>query len=593
MKSLWRIVSSTRELWKFYIAVSFFSILVAVASQVQPLLIKGVIDAVTETGGKAIDMKLIVWLAVGMFVADLSQTIFSNIGGYIGDIMAARLRHTLGRNYFQHLLKLPQRYYDTELTGTILNRLERSIGQLTMFMQAMSNNFLQFIFSTIFSLVIVFRYSWQVGVLLLALYPVYIWLTTRTSKKWRTYQTELNAEVDRASGRFAETVGQMKVVKSFGREQTELKAFDRRLLKAIAITYPQSKLWHSQDILRRVILNVIFFGVFVFVFLQLAQGNYTVGTAVLLLQYAFNIRMPIFSISFIIDNAQRAISNSEEYFKAMDETPEDTSVGAASNLKNENSLVRFSDVAFGYDGGKPVLKKVSFTLKPNTKTALVGESGEGKTTITSLLLGFYHPQEGTISIGGQDVREVSAQSLRASIAVVFQDAALFSGTIRENIAYGRKGASRVDIEKASKAANAHEFISAFEKGYDTEIGERGIKLSGGQKQRIAIARALLKDAPILILDEATSSLDTRSERLVQQALERLMKNRTTLIIAHRLSTIEAVDTIITLKNGTIDEVGSPRELALTGGIYAKLLKLQQSHTEASRTQLKSYEMKEE
>jgi ATP-binding cassette subfamily B protein len=236
------------------------------------------------------------------------------------------------------------------------------------------------------------------------------------------------------------------------------------------------------------------------------------------------------------------------------------------------------------------LKGLSLTIEPNSKVALVGESGEGKTTITSLLLRLYEANEGSITIDDQDINDVTQQSLRNNIGVVFQEPALFSGTIRENIAYSTLKPTEKKIADAAKAANADEFITQFEKGYDTEIGERGLKLSGGQKQRIAIARALLKDAPILILDEATSSLDTKSERQVQEALERLMKGRTTLIIAHRLSTIQDVDKIITIKDGKVNETGPPSILAKSGGIYDQLLRLQKIHTTETEKKLKAYEI---
>jgi ATP-binding cassette subfamily B protein len=274
----------------------------------------------------------------------------------------------------------------------------------------------------------------------------------------------------------------------------------------------------------------------------------------------------------------------------MDEATESSATEHDGTLDVTRGQVKFTEVVFGYEVKQPVLRGLSFALEPGTKTALVGESGEGKTTITNLLLGLYVPQNGSIAIDGQDISQVSRASLRAASSVVFQEPALFSGTIHENIAYGRPDASKVEVEAAARAANAHEFIAKFEKGYKAEIGERGLKLSGGQKQRIAIARALLKDAPILILDEATSSLDSKSEHLVQEALERLMKGRTTLIIAHRLSTIQSVDTIITLKNGQLEEQGSPDELAQTSGIYAELLRLQQGHTTSAAKRLKRYEL---
>jgi ATP-binding cassette subfamily B protein len=253
--------------------------------------------------------------------------------------------------------------------------------------------------------------------------------------------------------------------------------------------------------------------------------------------------------------------------------------------------VEYRDVDFRYDeDGKQVLRDVSFTIEPGTKLALVGESGGGKTTISNLLMSLYEPNSGQVCIDGQDLATRSRGSVRAQVATVFQDAALFSGTIRENIAYANPDASMEEIEEAARSANAEGFIKKFPNGYDTEIGERGIKLSGGQKQRLSIARALLKNAPILILDEATSSLDSRAERDVQVALDRLMKNRTTLIIAHRLSTIAGVDRIVTLKDGRVDEVGSPQELATTGGIYAQLLELQLGATKTAKKQLAKFDI---
>lgn len=565
--------------------VSVFSILVAAASQVQPLLTKTIIDQLTLlTQNGDVNITIVVWCVLGIFAADVAATLFSNIGGYVGDILQSKLRKHLSERYYQHLLRLPQAYYDRELSGKVISQLNRSIDQITNFIQAFSNNFLQFIFSTILSLTIVFFYSWQVGLMLAALYPVFIWLTTRTSEKWRAYQKDINENIDIANGRFAEAIGQIKVVKSFGRQGREIKLFQNYYGKAVQITKPQSTLWHRQDVLRRIVLNIIFLGVYAYLFIAAAQGKYSLGVTVLLMQYAAAIRIPIFSISFIVDMSQRAVANTRDYFAVLDEEPEIDE--SSQRLVVERGEIAFQDVTFRYDT-KDVLKRLTFTIPDGSVAALVGESGQGKTTITSLLLGLYKPQKGSITIDNQDISLVTHGSLRAASAVVFQEPALFSGTVRENIAYGKPGADKAEIEAAARAANAHEFISEFEKGYDTTIGERGLKLSGGQKQRIAIARALLKDAPILILDEATSSLDTKSERLVQQALERLMHGRTTLIIAHRLSTIQSVDQIITLKNGKVDEIGSPAELAASNGIYHQLLQLQAQH---NKKRLQRYEM---
>jgi ATP-binding cassette subfamily B protein len=342
---------------------------------------------------------------------------------------------------------------------------------------------------------------------------------------------------------------------------------------------------------RRVILNTIFFGVFIYIFIETAHGKYSIGTAVLLIQYAMLIRIPVFTISFLVDATQRAISNTQDYFEAMDVQPDVADQTGAKKLRVSEGQITFDHVRFGYDAKIPVLRDVDFTVMPNTKIALVGESGQGKTTLTNLLLRLYDVDDGQIRIDNQNVADITQASLRRQIGVVFQEPALFSGTIRENISYAHPSADEKDIIKAAKAANAHEFVSKLEHGYDTEIGESGLKLSGGQKQRIAIARALLKDAPILILDEATSSLDSKSERMVQEALERLMQGRTTLIIAHRLSTIQHVDQIIVIKDGEVAETGTPAELESRGGIYAELLKLQGSHTAATKRTLKSYEIK--
>ncbi len=587
MKYIWRILRSTSQLWPYYLAVSVFSVILSVMTLMMPFLSGLAIDEIQK--GTSASISYVVWIAVGIFLLDLGGTIFSNIGGYLGDQMAAKLQKILSDRYYQHLLTLPQRYFDTELSGKIINRLNRSINQLSSFLQMFSNNFLQFIVSTVLALVIVAFYSWQIALLLFTLYPIYIWMTVRTSNTWQKYQQKKNLNLDIASGRFAEAISQVKVVKSYIQERRELKFFNKHYKIVVDTNKPQSKYWHTKDIQRRAVLNVIFFAIYVFIFVQGAHGVFTPGQAVALILYAMQIRIPIFTISFLVENTQRAVADSKDYFEILSLEPEITDSSEAKKLKVTKGEIEFKDVTFAYDD-KPVLNGVSLLLKADTKVALVGESGEGKTTLTNLLMRLYEPQSGVIAIDGQDISLVTQESLRQNIGVVFQEPALFSGTIKENIAYANSRATDQQVEAAAKAANAHEFISKFEKAYDTQIGERGLKLSGGQKQRIAIARALLKDAPILLLDEATSSLDSRSENMVQEALKRLMKGRTTLIIAHRLSTIQHVDEIITIQAGKVDEVGSPKDLAKSGGIYAQLLALQSGGTETSKKKLKQFEI---
>lgn len=559
-------------------------------NQIQPLLTKGAIDQITNglKGGK-VDVYLVGLFAVGIFITDFAQTLFSNIGGYFGDVTSIKVRRLMSQRYYEHLLSLPQTYFDQELSGRIINRMNRGIDQISDFMQMYSNNFLQFIFSTILSLAIVAYFSWPVALMLFLLYPVFIVFTIKSSRRWLNYQKTINEELDISMGRFAESIGQVKVVKSFIQEARELKFFKSHFQKVVDTTYPQSRYWHRQDIFRRSVLNLIFLAVFVFIFVATAEGHYSIGTMVLLIQYAMLIRIPIFTISFLVDQTQRAIANTNDYFEIMDIKPNIVDHPKAKKLKVDKGEIIFKDVDFSY-GEKRVLNSINFSIKPSSKIALVGESGEGKTTITNLLMRLYEPSKGKILIDGQDILGVSQGSLRENIAVVFQDPAIFSGTIRENISYSKSNATNREIIAAAKAANAHEFISKLKDGYESEIGERGLKLSGGEKQRVSIARALLKDAPILILDEATSNLDSKSETSIQQALKRLMKGRTTLIIAHRLSTIEEVDQIITLRNGRVDEIGSPTKLARSGGIYDQLLKMQGSHSEKQQKQLKQYDI---
>ncbi|MBA3758063.1 ABC transporter ATP-binding protein [Candidatus Saccharibacteria bacterium] len=589
MNHIYKILKSARELWRMYIVIGVLTMLLSLATLLQPLFSGWAIDEMRKGTGASV--KYVAILALLIFLLDLFQNVISNFSGYLGDQMSARLHNVLANRYYEKLLSLPQRFFDQELSGKLINRLNRSIAQIASFMQMMSNNFLQFIFSTLFSLVVVAIYSWEVALMLFALYPIYIWMTFRSSGTWQNYQKKKNHHQDIAIGRFTEAIGQVKVVKSFIKEKHELKFFANEVSKVVAINKPQSKFWHIQDFRRRVVLNIIFLFVYMYIFVQGAQGALTPGQVVTLILYAMQIRIPIFTISFLVENTQRAVADSKDYFEIMNENPQIADRPNAKVMKVTDGAINFADVSFSYDNKQPVIKNINLNIQPDTKIALVGESGEGKTTLTNLLLRLYEPEQGIISIDGQDINEVTQESLRDAIGVVFQESALFSGTIKENIAYAKPGATEKQVIAAAKAANAHEFIEKLEKGYAAQIGERGLKLSGGQKQRIAIARALLKDAPILILDEATSSLDSKSEAFVQDALERLMKGRTTIIIAHRLSTIQNVDQIITLRNGQIDEVGTPAKLAKSQGIYAQLLDLQRGKkTESTKKKLQKYDI---
>lgn len=596
MRSIVRILFVARELWPYYAAIVLCSLAVAVTGLLTPFIIKAATDYVVAAhAGQVSGISTVVWLAAALLAADLANTVLTNIGGYLGDTMASRLRARLSGTYFAKLLSLPQRYFDNELTGTVINRLSRSITETTGFLNMFANSFFQMVLTVVAVLVITALYSWPLALLLAVIYPVFAWLTTITSARWQVLEGEKNRTFDVAGGRFAEVVGQIRVVKSFVQEQRELTSFNDHYDQTIQTTRRQSRYWHTMDVSRRGALNLIFFAVFAIIFVQTVRGAFTIGAMVLLIQLVNMARQPVFSMSFLVDSSQRAVAGSRDYFAVMEELAEAEVLPLVQAHPvaqgPEPAAIEFDEVDFGYQGGEVVLSGVSFTIRRGEHVAFVGESGGGKTTLVSLLLRLYTPTAGTIRIGGTDVRSLALQDLRADIGVVFQDPSLFSGTIRENIAYARPDASDDDVVAASRSANAHEFIARFAQGYDAQIGERGIKLSGGQKQRIAVARAILKDAPILILDEATSSLDSKSERLVQEGLEHLMAGRTTLIIAHRLSTISSVDRIITLKDGRVDEIGTPAELAATGGIYAELLALQASASKKDRRRLQAFDIR--
>lgn len=591
MKQLLKVIGYARNLWPYYLGITFFAILMSATSLLSPFIIKDATDLVVEssrTGQANINGAIV--MALLFFVVDIANTLFTNAGGYLGDVMSAKLRKQLSEQYFMHLLKMPQAYYDTELTGKIINRLNRTIYEVTQFANMFANNFFQMFLTVFAGLAIVLVYSWEIALLMAILYPTFLWITAVNSRKWQAYQDQKNHEYDVSSGRFAEVMSQIRVVKSFVQETLEFRHFERRYHKTVNVTKKQSMHWHRMDVMRRSLLNLIFFMVFAYIFVDTTRGKLTIGEMVLLMQIINMLRFPIFNMSMIVDQTQKAIAGSKDYFRIMETQPSVADKADASELMVKKGKVEFRNVSFGYNPKDIVLSDVSFAVRPGQKLALVGESGEGKTTLVSLLMRLYDIDQGAILVDDTSISEVRQTSLRRNIAAVFQEPALFSGTIRENIAYAQPHVTEEAIVEAAKAANAHDFISRFEQGYDSEIGERGLKLSGGQKQRIAIARAILKDAPILVLDEATSSLDSKSEKLVQQALDRLMRGRTTIIIAHRLSTIADVDTIVTLRGGSVDEIGSPNDLAKTSGIYAELLKLQKQDTDRTKAKLKQYEI---
>lgn len=588
MKDIFKIIRYSWSLKRYYIATMIFAVIVALLNQVTPFIFKFVVDAVvSHNNGQDVSGWFFVTCIVLIFAVNIGIAVISNYAGYLGDMLGVKLNMLLSRRYYDHLLKLPLEYFDNQQAGKVTSRLDRSIATISQLIQAFANNFVGFFLTSALTIGIMAFYAWPVALLLAILFPFYFWLTSLSSKSWQKKQKPINRNIDITKGRFVESIGQIRVVKSFVQEAREYNFMNSNFKNILRDTRKQSSQWHWYDVARRGGLSIIFGLIYGYIIWQTWIGNYSLGTLTLLLQLAIQAQFPLFASSFVVDSSQRASSGSRDYFEAMETEPSIVDANDATELVMKRDEISFENVTFSYSKGNKVLDDVSFTIKENSRVALVGESGEGKTTIANLILRFYEPSEGHIKISGQDIATVTQVSLRDKIGVVFQDPSLFSGTVRENISYARPDATEKEITKAAEAANAINFISKLPKGLDTEIGERGVKLSGGQKQRIAIARAILKNAPILILDEATSSLDSKAEKEVQEALEKLMKGRTTLIIAHRLSTIASVDTIIGLRGGKVIEQGSPAELAGSGGIYSELLALQQP-TEANKEKLKNY-----
>ena len=541
MKSLGKILAFTKKLTPYYIAIVVASLFVTAAGIAVPFIIGRATDAAVAAASGSVEVAdsivKVLWLAGAFFAVDVLSTIISSIGGYYGDLMSQKMRSILSVRYYEKLLTLPQKYFDNELTGTITSRLNRSITEVTNFAKFFANNFFTTILTVIAVLTVSAMFSLWLTLLLAIVFPVYMWLTALTSRRWQRIEGLKNEQIDLAGGRFNEVVGQIRVVKSFVQELRELKHFARRFDKTIDHTADQSYHWHWMDFARRAFMSLIFFGIYAIIFVSTVRGTFSVGDMVLLIQLVALARQPIGSMSYIVDTAQHAIAGSKDYFEVMaleparrpalaDEVsaarevgtlPEalaeisgliDVEDGPASAPGSEptaprtagNIAVAFENVTFGYDDDPDVLTDVSFEIERGERVAFVGESGGGKTTMTSLLLGLYAPRSGTIRVFDEDTADMPISRLRDSIGVVFQDPSLFSGTIRENISYARPDATDEEIVDAATKANADTFIRGFRDGYDTLIGERGLKLSGGQKQRISVARVILKDANVLVLD---------------------------------------------------------------------------------------------
>lgn len=574
MKNITRIIKISKPLHGVLYFIFFLTLINGIVQQLAPLLSREIVNEIQkqlETQDGSIER---LYLLVGLtFIAGVIGILLDSLLQRLGDYFGARIRKFLTELFYDHIFRLPQSYFDTEISGKIVNQLNRGIVSVEQFMKTASNFIFPTFLQTIFTLAVMFYFSWEVGLFILFLFPIYTVISYYSSKKWGEEEVKKNKHEDIARGRIQEVMTNMKLVKGFSNQTNEYNFVGKQLSKIIKIYDKQSNTFHIYDFGRNFSLNIILLLVNLVIFYNTFQGNYSLGDMVLLIQLTFQIRRPLFVMSFILTQIQTTEAGTKEFFEILDLTPVEQYENPSTFRKEVIHKIKFDNVEFSYEKGDNVLEKVSLEIKENEKIALVGHSGAGKSTIINLITKLYAPTGGEIYLEDSKYSELSHNDVRSNISLVFQENELFSTTIRENISYGRKSTDE-EVISALKSANAWEFVSKFKKGINTEVGERGIRLSGGQKQRIQIARAILHNAPIVILDEATSSLDSKSEREVQNALEKLMEGRIVIIIAHRLSTIQNVDKIMVVDGGKIVDSGSPKELSTRDGVYKTLLQYQ-------------------
>lgn len=503
----------------------------------------------------------------GLGALFLCQGALSMGHSYLAASTSQRILTDFRVRLFEHLQSLSLKFFTERRTGELLSRLMHDVDALQRALTEIPIDSVKQLVTLVGGLTILFVMNWRLCVLILLLLPALVLVARVFGRRLKTLSTSIQDETARASTILEEVVSGIRVVKSFAREEYERERFRTQVCRTLDIVLTRARIM-------AVFVPVITFATFAsaaavlwYGGAQVIAGAMSPGDLIAFVLYAGLLIGPFGTFARFFAQVKEAQGALDRVFAILDTTPDLADAPDARLLPPVHGCVAMQGVSFSYDGRTPVLTDITFTTQPGELVALVGPSGAGKTTLINLLHRFCDPATGAITIDGHDLRSVTTHSLYSQIALVPQETHLFGGTIRENIRYGRVSSNDAAITAAARAANAHDFIMALPDGYDTVVGEKGINLSGGQRQRIAIARAVLKDPRILILDEATSSLDTESELLVQDALERLMKERTTFVIAHRLSTIQHADRIVVLEQGRIVEEGAHAALLARKGRY--------------------------
>ena len=565
-----RILKFIRPYLGRLIAAGFCTVMTAAANLYVPWIVRDVIDKVFQNK----DSDLLNLISLGIVVIFFARGIFyygqSYLMNYVGESIVIDVRGIV----YRKLMTLSTHFFDTNKLGTIMSYVTNDVAALQGAMVANSIEIITETSVLIGSVGAMVYLDWKLTLFTFCTFPVVLFFMDFFGKKIRKSGHRIQQATADITSILQETLAATRVVKSFVREPYEIARFDQQNKANFYANMKSAKLMGT---LSPVIEFIAALGVTAIIWFggrSVIGGDITAGSLVAFLVYAINISNPIKRIARVLGSIQKALAAAERVFYIMDLTDTIPQKPDAITLPSVEGNVEFRHVSFAYNKGETILHDVSFSAKPGQAIALVGPSGAGKSTVASLLPRFYDVTEGAIFVDGHDVRDVTLASLREQVGIVPQETNLFNDTVYNNILYGRLDATRDAVIAAAKAANADEFIQQLPKGYDTQLGDRGVNISGGQRQRISIARAILKNPRILILDEATSALDTESERIVQEALDRLMVGRTSFVIAHRLSTIQNAAKIIVLDKGSIVEEGTHQQLMAKHGLYAHLHDIQ-------------------
>ena len=587
MKNIITIVRISKPLHPIAYLLAGLIVLGAVAELTVPILSKFIVDEVVEQiSAQQGDLSDLYFYIILAFVFAIVNVLITTASQRLGDHFGDALRKFLTQEFYHKILTLSQTYFDSEMSGKILNQFNRGIMSIELFSKSASNFILPIMLQSIFVVAVLLYYNIYIGLFVFALFPIYFVLSQISATIWGKEEVRKNETEDTLRGRVHEVIANIRVVKGFTTELKEIDFVNDKLDNITRLYARQSWTFHQFDFLRNVALQLILFATGLILYRSTFDGTMTIGEMVLILQLINQVRRPLFSMSFILTQLQQAEAGSKEFLKILELPSSEMLPLAPPRPFVTDPSLKFDRVTFAYEDDRPAIRDISFSIYPGETVALVGHSGAGKTTLTNLMNKLYETESGEIYLANRPYGALSHADVRSHIALVFQENELFSSTIKENVAYGLP-ASDGAVIAALKKANAYDFVQRLPHGIHSEVGERGVKLSGGQKQRIQIARAVLADRPILILDEATSHLDAKSEMLVQEALDRLMANKMVIIIAHRFSTIQNADRILVIDQGRLVDCGTPQELSTRSGIYQELLRHQ---LDGNKKLLANYEL---